>query len=212
MKRKWSAFKEEKMGTITVKVSDLTGEIIQPDEQIARIVVERHPDYEEEITLEIKPEDIEGKLPEEREGFVAISYYLHEEPEPRRFLLGREEFDNLFVNADSDKVLQHALATQEEEQRQRGKGRRRGGRRQGTERRERIDYASPEHAGEPHRGTVSEGEAEFIRNNLDAVNDRLRRDGYREINPSDPEMGARYRFAPPVGRDDAEAEGQMPRS
>ena len=56
---------------------------------------------------------------------------------------------------------------------------------------------------------MSEAEAEIVRNDLDAVNDRLRRDGYRQIHPSDPEMAARYKFPPPVGREDAAA-GEKP--
>lgn len=183
------------MGTITVKVSDLTGEIFEPDEQVARIVVEQHPDYDEPITLEVKPEDIERKLPAEREDYVALSYYLHEEPEPRRFLISREEFNNLFVNSDSHKVLQHALAVQQDE-RQRERGKRKGGRRQTTERSERIDYASPEHAGEPHPGRITEAEKAYVRDHLDEVNARLRSQGRREINPNDPMMAERYRLTP----------------
>jgi hypothetical protein len=34
--------------------------------------------------------------------------------------------------------------------------------------------STPEHAGEPHRGTVSEAEAEIVRDDLDAANERLR--------------------------------------
>jgi hypothetical protein len=184
------------MGTITVKVSDLTGERFEPDEAVARIVVEQHPDFDEQITLEVKPEEIEGKLPAEREEFVVISYYLHEEPEPRRFLLSRSEFEDLFENANSDEVLKHALAVQQEERQRQQRGRRRGGRRQGTERRERIDYASPEHAGEPHPGRITEAEKAYVRDHLDEVNARLRSQGRREIDPSDPMMAERYGLSP----------------
>jgi hypothetical protein len=182
------------MGTITVKVSDLTGKQFEPDEQVARIVVEEHPDFEESITLEVKPEDVEGKLPVEQD-FVAISYYLHEEPEPRRFLMSRAEFDNLFENANSDEVLKHALAVQQEGQ-QRTRGRRKGGRRQAAQARERIDYSSPEHAGEPHPGRITEAEKEYVRNNLAQVNERLRAQDKRTIDPSDPMMAERYGLTP----------------
>ena len=47
---------------------------------------------------------------------------------------------------------------------------------------------------------------------MDEVNARLRERGEREIDPNDPEMAVRYRFEPPVGRDDAEVEGEVPRA
>ncbi len=186
------------MGTITVKVSDLTGDRFEPDEAVAHIVVEQHPDFDEQITLEVKPEEIEGKLPAEREEYVVISYYLHEEPEPHRFLLSRAEFEDLFENASSDEVLKHALAVQQEEQQRQRGSRRRGGRRQGTQRRERIVYSSPEHAGEPHPGRITEAEKAYVRDHLDQVNVRLRSQGRREIDPTDPMMAERYGLGPAV--------------
>ena len=68
----------------------------------------------------------------------------------------------------------------------------RGRRRQTGERRARVDYTSPEHAGEPHRGTISEAEKAYVRDHLDEVNERLRGQGIREIDPTDPELAERY--------------------
>jgi hypothetical protein len=91
-------------------------------------------------------------------------------------------------------VLQNALREQQEQDgRQRG---RRGTRRGTGQRRQRRDFASPEHAGEPHRGRITDAEKEYVRNNLDEVNRRLRDKGMREIDPSDPEMAERYGLTP----------------
>jgi hypothetical protein len=55
-----------------------------------------------------------------------------------------------------------------------------------------VNYATLEHAGEPHRGRITEAEKELVRKNLDQVNKRLRDAGLREIDPSDQAMRDRY--------------------
>lgn len=55
-----------------------------------------------------------------------------------------------------------------------------------------IDYSSPEYAGNPHRGRATEAEAAYVREHLDEVNARLREKGIREINPQDAKMRERY--------------------
>jgi hypothetical protein len=55
-----------------------------------------------------------------------------------------------------------------------------------------VNYATLEHAGEPHRGRITEAEKELVRKNLDQVNKRLREAGQREINPADQAMRDRY--------------------
>lgn len=106
------------MGSVLFKVSDLTGEIVQPEQedQLRALVIEQHPDYEEAITLEISPEDIEGQLPEPTE-LVLVSYNAEQ------YLLPVEQFELLFRNQDSTAVLERALAAQQEE-RSRSRGRR----------------------------------------------------------------------------------------
>ena len=55
-----------------------------------------------------------------------------------------------------------------------------------------VNYATLEHAGEPHRGRITEAEKELVRKNLDQINRRLRDSGLREIDPSDQAMRDRY--------------------
>ena len=57
---------------------------------------------------------------------------------------------------------------------------------------DKLDYATLEHAGKPHRGKTTDAEKEIIRNNLDKINERLEREGSRTISLDDPEMVARY--------------------
>jgi hypothetical protein len=178
------------VATKTVKVSDLTGEEIGAEEHLARIVVEEHPELPDPVTLEVLPDEVEALLPEEQ-NFVRVTYYPSVEGGgvPRALMFSVEEFNNLSPERDMEAILSDALAAQQEQE-----GRRRGrrGRRGAAERRERIDYSSPEYAGLPHRGRVPEAEKEYVRNNLEAVNDKRRAQGHDPIDPSDPRQAERY--------------------
>src|SRR4051794_37260719 len=187
------------MARITVRVSDLSGNQIPDEESGARLVVE-HPDYPEPVGLDALPDDVLPYLDEENARFVVVSVLRADDPNPPRYVMSMGDFENLFHTGESTNVLQDAFQTQQQERDaetpQRGRGRRATAGAAVT--RERVDYTSPEHAGEPHRGMVSDGEKEYVRNNLGVVNNRLREQGHREIDPSDPRMAARYGFPPPI--------------
>jgi hypothetical protein len=144
--------------------------------------------------LEVLPEEVEGKLPEEQ-NYVRLTYYPPTESAgvPRGLVLSVEEFNALSQTDDMGTVLQNALAEQHERE---GRRRSRRGRR-ARERRQRVDYSSPEHAGEPHRGRITDAEKAYVQNNLTEVNARLERDGHRTIDPNDPEMAERYGLSAP---------------
>jgi ribosomal protein L12E/L44/L45/RPP1/RPP2 len=55
-----------------------------------------------------------------------------------------------------------------------------------------IDYSSPEHAGKPHRGRVTEAEAAYVREHFDEVNTRLSSEGLRTLDRADPKVKERY--------------------
>ena len=191
------------MATKTIKVSDLTGEEIKNEEQLARVVVEEHPDITESVTLEVLPSEVEGQLPEEQ-NYVRGTYFPPTESggAPQSFIMAVEDFNNLSQREDMATVLQNALREQQDSRR-RG---RRGGRRATGQRRQRRDFTSPEHAGEPHRGRITDAEKEYVRNNLEEVNKRLAAQGIREIDPTDPEMIERYGLnAPPSDEFNVEA-------
>lgn len=198
------------MARITVRVSDLSGNQIPDDESAARLIVE-HPDYPEPVGLDVLPDDVLPYLPDEATRFVVVSLQDPANPNPPRYVMSFDEFEGLFQTGESSRVLQEAFETQQQERdaeiTRRGRGRRAvASGTSGT--RERIDYTSPDHAGEPHRGTVSEGEKEYVRNNLGVVNNRLREQGHREIDPNDPRMAARYGFPPPVESESPDRAGQ----
>jgi hypothetical protein len=154
-------------------------------------VVEGHPNFPEPVTLEVLPEEVEGQLPTDETSFVGVSYFAPAEPTPRRFVLSIEAFNNLFSEqeVDPETILDRAYATQMEEQ---GRARTTRGKRIPEGKRTRVDYTSPEHAGEPHRGRITDEERDYVREHLEEVNARLREKEMREIDPTDPKMVERY--------------------
>jgi len=177
------------VGIRTVHVSDLSGK--QADEQaLGKLIIHEHPSYATPITLEVLPEEI-GDLPES-ESYVRLEYVPPGETRGQSVILPLERFDKLAQAEDMNAVLLRAIAETHQERgraappptRRRGEGGRRG----------RTDYASITHAGEPHRGRITEEEKRIVRERLDEVNARLRERGQREIDPKDPEMRKRYGF------------------
>jgi hypothetical protein len=60
------------------------------------------------------------------------------------------------------------------------------------------DFSSLDHAGAPHKGKVSLAEAQLVRENLPAINERLAAQGQRPIDPADPELAKRYGLDTPA--------------
>jgi hypothetical protein len=172
------------MAEKTMKVSDLSGELILDEGQLGRLVVEEYPGVAEgPVTLDVLPEEVEGEIPE-RDEFVVLSYYAPGVEKARRFILPLEIFNHLSKGKDMESILKDALASREKVRpRKRGMP-------------PRVDYASPEHAGEPHRGRATQAEQEYVRTHLDEVNARLRESEMREIDPNDPKMAKRYGLRP----------------
>jgi hypothetical protein len=59
------------------------------------------------------------------------------------------------------------------------------------------NYSSPEYAGLPHRGRVTDAEREYVRNNLEEVNRRRVEAGHDPIDPTDPRQAERYGLPTP---------------
>jgi hypothetical protein len=57
---------------------------------------------------------------------------------------------------------------------------------------DRLDYATLEHAGKPHKGKVTDTEKQLVREHLDQINQRLAAEGQRTISVADPDHVERY--------------------
>jgi hypothetical protein len=178
------------MAVKVVRVSDLSD--AQADEsQFGRLIVHQHPDFAQVITLDVLPDEI-GELPES-ETYVEIEFVQPGDTSGQRATLTADQFNKLGGSRDMKAILTRTL----EEQRQTGAQeapapRRRGTRGGAAPSRTKTNYASLEHAGEPHRGRITDAEKELVRGNLEKINKRLRDSGLREIDPNDPTMKDRY--------------------
>ncbi len=172
------------MGTKTVHVSDFSGRVLDPGDEVARVVVLEHPD------LIVGPVRLDATAAEvERIDDAALDVAVVEITDahggqPRRVALTASEFDALATDVPMAQLLKTA------EQVRSAKPARRAA--------ARIDYATMEHAGKPHRGRTTEEEAKLVREHLEEINKRLAGEGVRQIDPSDPDHAERYGFPEPA--------------
>jgi hypothetical protein len=179
------------VATKVVHVSDLSGREAEEEGQLGRLVVLEHPEIAEPATLEVFPDEL-GELPSV-ERLVRLEFYAPGESRPQQMTVPVEQFNALAQNEEMRAILVRAITAEHERRGQAAPATRRtrrgGGGRGG---RGKVNYATLEHAGEPHRGRITEAEKELVRDNLKQVNQRLRESGMREIDPSDPAMRERY--------------------
>ena len=169
------------MGQKTVRFSDLSGQLIDDDEVPARIVVTEHPE------LADSPVEIEAFVDEaraiEKAGVpVAIVDIYFPGDLPRRVALEAAVFDKLAT----DKPMSELLAA--------ARPARRAPRSAAAPaaREDRVNYATLEHAGKPHKGKTTDAEKQLVRDHLDEINERLAGENLRTISLSDAEHVERY--------------------
>jgi hypothetical protein len=170
-----------------VHLSDLTGRHGDKSE-FADLEV-RHPDFREPIHLEVLPSEVESLL-KSGTRVVQIDYTAPGARSSERYFVLVDDFNALAGDGDMKAILMEALTAAHAE---RGRAARDG---QKTAHagagRGKVNYATLEHAGEPHRGRITDAEKTFVRDNLESVNARLSRAGLRTIDPADPKMKERY--------------------
>ena len=178
------------MAVKVVHVSDISGK--EADEQsLGRLVVHEHPEYADlPVTLEVLPEEIESLQGASR--FVTVEWIAPGARKGERLVVSLDDFNLLAGAGVMESAVQDALITKHRS-RPRAAGSS-GGAFSGSGRsgRGKVNYATLEHAGEPHRGRITEAEKELVRKNLDQINRRLRDAGLREIDPGDQAMRDRY--------------------
>ncbi len=175
------------MAVKVVHVSDLSGKQVE-ESQLARLVVLEHPDFAHgPVTLEVSPDEVAGLKAAEQ--FVHLEYYPPGARRAERLMVSLEQFNALADAGDMHQILRQAIGAQQE---RRGRGQAPSGDGRRGRARARINYATLEHAGEPHRGRITDAEKELVREHLEQINQRLRGQGLRQIDPNDPTMRQRY--------------------
>ena len=187
--KRFFAFEEESalMAVKVVHVSDISGK--EADEQsLGQLVVHEHPEYADlPVTLEVLPEEVQSLQGASR--FVTVEWVAPGARKGERMVVSLDEFNLLAGPGVMESAVQDALIAKHRSRPRSGGA---GGSSAGRSGRGKVNYATLEHAGEPHRGRITEAEKELVRRNLDQVNKRLRDAGQREIDPSDQAMRDRY--------------------
>lgn len=173
------------MGTKVIHVSDISGRE-GTGEELGRLVVHQHPELQQfPIELDVLPEEI--KTLEAATQLVVLEYFAPGARRSQRLTVTLEDFNRLAPDGtDMKAVLFQALIGRS------GQPGRSADGQSAARRRAKVDYTTLDHAGEPHRGRITETEKRLVRENLDEVNRRLRAKGMREIDPSEESMRERY--------------------
>ncbi|MEO7194133.1 MAG: hypothetical protein ABIZ05_04810 [Pseudonocardiaceae bacterium] len=166
-----------------VRFSDLTNKIIEGDDAVVRIVIERHPALGDgPVEIEAAEDEIEpirkGAL-----SAVSLKLYHGDGSEPEAVTMEIETFNKLAGDRDMVDIIRRAEPAYPP---------RKQARPASGPAAEKLDYSILERAGRPHRGKVTEAEKETVRDNLPAINEGLKRDGVRTIDLDNAEHVARY--------------------
>lgn len=172
------------VGQRMIRFSDLSNRIIEDNEPVVRVVVEKHPALQDgPVELEVAIDEAEAI----RKGSLnVVSLKLYQDGLSETITMEIETFNSLAGEMDMSDVLKRgepAYAPRKPAP---------------LPATEKLDYSSLEHAGKPHRGKTTEAEKKTVRENLDAINERLARDGMRTIDPNDPQMIERYGLEAPA--------------
>jgi hypothetical protein len=170
------------MGQKTVRFSDLSGQLIMHDDALARIVVHEHPELGDG-PVEIEALTDEAEAMEQAALRVAVvDVYLQDDIEPRRIIMEADVFDKLATENPMGELLIAARPARRSSRTPASS----------TSRGDRIDYATLEHAGKPHKGKTTDTEKQLVRDHLAEINERLAKQGIRTISLTDPEQVERY--------------------
>jgi hypothetical protein len=173
------------MAVKVVHVSDISGMEAEVS-TLGRLVVHQHPGYEGlPVELEALPEEVEALQAAER--FVTVEWFQPGSKRGKRLTVSLDDFNRLGEAGRMNSAIDQALFEKHRSTK--------GGTPSSTGKRRtraRVDYATLEYAGEPHRGRITEAEKSIVRENLELVNKRLRSEKKREIDPNNTIMKERY--------------------
>jgi hypothetical protein len=185
--------KEVHMTKRQVSFSDLSGQMAGSPDGLIPLVVTDHPDLDQQVRIEVTPEEMEkiGKL-----AIAAVGLETEptgEEKRRARFVVPLAKFASLATISPMEEVLANAEPVTPPPKPQ---GERRSHNRTANGE-PLINYGDSQFAGLPHNGKIGKKEQEYVRANLEAVNERRVAAGHQAINPADPADAERYGFPLP---------------
>jgi hypothetical protein len=176
------------MGEKVVRTADLTGEVVANPDELIGMVVTDYPDLDEPRRIEVTPPQLEqiGKLSIAAVGLEVES--AGEDEKPIRYRVPLDKFVKLATNRPMDEVLAEAQLAVPTPPKRRSHNTTTNGE-------PLINYNDPDYSGLPHKGKIGDKEAEYVRSNLELVNERRAAAGHAPIDPANPTHAKRYGFA-----------------
>ncbi|MFJ8043908.1 hypothetical protein ACIRBX_25750 [Kitasatospora sp. NPDC096147] len=172
------------MGQKIIRFSDLTGKHVEDDGALVRIVVRDHPELTDgPVEIEALAEEL-APVEELALDLVTVELYRPGSERPETVVMEAGVFDRLAVATPMAEVLRGAkrVASAGIPSQQTAPA--------GT--RERVNYASLEHAGRPHKGRTTDAEKQLVQQHLEEVNERLSSEGLRTIDLANADHVSRY--------------------
>lgn len=168
-----------------VVLSDISGDPIDDDKH-ARVVV-LMPDAGYPVELDVTVEEA-AKFANTSLRLAEVT--VHEPNKPaRKVQIESKNLDKLFTGVkDFEALLSTARRAQSEAPARRGRGPAKAAVPKG----DKVNYATPEHCGELHRGRVTEEEARLVRENPGRASINRKRQTDKEIDWDDPAEKKRY--------------------
>jgi hypothetical protein len=157
------------------------------------LVVTDYPDADPDqwVRIEVTPDELEkiGKLSIAAVGLETEP--TNEEEKRSRFVVPIAKLATLVT---VEEVLTNAQPVVPPKGSRRSQGEGRRSHNQRADGADLINYSASENAGLPHKGKIGEGEAAFVRDNLELVNERRTAAGHEPLDPANPEHARRYGF------------------
>jgi hypothetical protein len=187
--------KEPIVGQKTVRFSDLSGQLITEEDTLARIVVLEHPELgDSPVEFEALTDEVRA-IEKAALRVAVVELHLSGEEEPRRVTVDLDGFDAMATDTAMTELLitarparkasRSAAATSSRGSRASSNGPATG----------KVNYATLEHAGEPHKGKITDTERQLVQQHFEEINDRLVNQGMRTISLADPDHVERYGLA-----------------
>ena len=179
------------MGQKTVRFSDLSGQLITEEDTLTRVVVLEHPE------LGDSPVEFEALLDEAQAieksavRVAVVELHLPGEEEPRRVTVDLDGFDAMATDTAMSELLITARPARKPT-RTASATSSRGSRASSGSGASKVNYSTLEHAGEPHKGKITDIEKQLVQEHFDEINDRLVSQGLRTISLADPDHVERY--------------------
>jgi hypothetical protein len=190
-------WEEPIVGQKTVQFSDLSGQLITEEDTLARVVVLEHPDLGDS-PVEFEALADEALAIEKAALRVAVvELHLPGEEEPRRVTVDLDGFDATATDTAMSELLITARPARKSSRSASATSSRGSRASSGTATGPagKVNYATPEHAGEPHKGKITDTEKQLVQQHFEQINDRLVNQGLRTISLADPDHVERYGLA-----------------